>query len=255
MSDATPHPRERFITIYGRMPVLEALRDDSLQLDKVLLADNARGANVTAIRRAAEKREIPVHVVGAQRVKLLAGNGRHDQGVAADVIAPRMSGVDAWIAQHSQSKSTHALLLDGVTNPSNVGMVIRAGTAAGLAGIILPRAGTAEVGPLVIKASAGVAFQAPIVRARSSAEAIPRLREAGFAVVGLDGEATDTVFDTYFADKTVFVLGNETEGLSPAAAQAVTSRVSIPLAAGVESLNVATAAAVLAYELLRRERG
>ena len=76
-----------FITVYGRKPVLEALDDPSLAIDKIILADNAQGDPVRAILTAARKRGVPVQRATAQRVKVLAGNGKHDQGVIADVVA------------------------------------------------------------------------------------------------------------------------------------------------------------------------
>src|SRR5215217_4032666 len=83
-------PKDRFVTVYGRKPVLEALADGALVVDKVVLADNAHGPAVREIVDAAAGRGVPVQRASAHRVKVLAGNGRHDQGVLADVVAPRM---------------------------------------------------------------------------------------------------------------------------------------------------------------------
>src|SRR5205807_6532528 len=85
-----PSPKDRFITVYGRKPVLEALADPALTVDKVIVADNARGPSVSGIRAEARRWGVSVQTATAHRVKVLAGNGRHDQGVLADVVAPRM---------------------------------------------------------------------------------------------------------------------------------------------------------------------
>ncbi len=85
-----PSPKDRFITVYGRKPVLEALADPALDVDKVIVADNARGPEIKDIELAARRRRVPVQQATPQRVKVLAGNGRHDQGVLADIVAPRM---------------------------------------------------------------------------------------------------------------------------------------------------------------------
>ena len=90
-------PKDTFITVYGRKPVLEALDDADLHVDKVVLADDARGEPVRAILAAAKARGVPVQRASAHRVKVLAGNGRHDQGVLADVVAPRMQAVDEFL--------------------------------------------------------------------------------------------------------------------------------------------------------------
>src|SRR5258708_20707506 len=186
-------PRERFITIYGRMPVLEALSDPRVAVSQVFVSRQAKGDSIDEIIAAAARRGISVGRVSPERVTRISRNGRHDQGVVADVDAPGRLGLDLWIADHPAPATAALLVLDGVTNPANVGMIVRTATAAGLDGGVLPRAGSPEVGPLVIKASAGVAFRAAILSTRSAAEAVRRLAEAGFDVLGLrSDEAPDS---------------------------------------------------------------
>jgi 23S rRNA (guanosine2251-2'-O)-methyltransferase len=250
-------PKDTFITVYGRKPVLEALGDAGLAVDKVVLADDARGEPVRAILAAARARGVPVQRASAHRVKVLAGNGRHDQGVLADVVAPRMQPVDDFVAQLDArglgADPAAVLVLDRVTNPANVGMVLRSATAAGLDGVLLPRRGVPAIDPLVVKASAGVAFRAPVLRAATAEEGCAALRDAGFGVFGLDAGGA-SLLDAELPPRVALVLGNETDGLSPAVRQACDGMLAIPMHGGVESLNVASAAAVAAFELLRRRR-
>jgi 23S rRNA (guanosine2251-2'-O)-methyltransferase len=242
-------PRDRFITVYGRMPVIEVLSDPGLEVDKVIVAEGAGGANLDRIRTLARDRGVEVRAASAQRVKLLAGNGRHDQGVIADVVAPRM-GVLADVLE--QRTPPTIVALDGVSNPSNVGMIIRSAVAAGIDGVVLPRVGSPSVDPLVIKASAGVAFRAPILHCRSAVDGLEALRGKGYRIYGLAGGAARPLFGEAFPRRTVFVLGNETDGISAAAGRLVDEWVSIPMAGGVDSLNVSSAAAVVCFELVRR---
>ena len=158
-------PKDTFITVYGRKPVLEALEDRSLRVDKVIVAEGLGGEPVRAIIAAARGRQVPVQRASAHRVKVLAGNGRHDQGVLADVVAPRMAPVEEFLDGIGDGPGA-VLVLDRVTNPANVGMLLRSATAAGLDGVLLPRRGVPAIDPLVVKASAGVAFRAPVLRAR-----------------------------------------------------------------------------------------
>ena len=241
------------MTVYGRKPVLEALTDRGLVVDKVLLAEGAGGPAVREIVDAAAARGVPVRRASAHRVKMLAGNGRHDQGVLADVVAPRMRPLPAFLA--SLSGPACVLLLDQITNPANVGMILRTATAAGLDGVVLPRRGVPDVDPLVIKASAGVAFHAPVLRCVTAVEACGQLGAAGFTLLGLAASASDSIFTTALPDRVAFVLGNETSGVSEAVRAAVDGWLSIPMSGGVESLNVASAAAVLCFELVRRRGG
>src|SRR6478609_2844572 len=225
------------------MPVLEALDDAALRVDKVILADNLRGEPVRAILSAARSRGVPVERASAHRVKVLAGNGRHDQGVLADVVAPRMQPVDEFLAalnSHGLGNDAAAVLvLDRVTNPANVGMVLRSATAAGLDGVLLPRRGTPAIDPLVVKASAGVAFRAPVLRASTAEEGCAALRDAGFGVYGL-AAGGPSLLEAELPGRVALVLGNETDGLSAEVREELDGTLAIPMLGGVESLNVAS---------------
>lgn len=243
------HPRDRWITVYGRKPVLEVVRDRSLVVDKLLVARGAKGDVVQEILRAAKKRGLKVQKVEPRRVTQISKNSRQDQGVVADVEAPAMQAVHAWLP--TAPKRAHLLALDGVTTPGNVGMCIRAVAAAGLDGVVLPRTGTSGLGPLVLKASAGTAFKAPILRTADLDPALASLQAAGFQVFALAGEADASLFDVDLPDRAVFVLGSESTGVSPATRARTDRSLHIPMAEGIESLNVACAATLVAFEVVR----
>lgn len=248
MSDR-PNPRDRFITVYGRKPVLEALADDRLTVDKVLVADNAGGPQISQLLRQAAQRGVEVLRVPPARVTKVSRNGRQDQGVVADIVAPALRRLSDDVAR---SLDGPVLVLDGVTNPQNVGMILRTATAAGLAGIVLPRAGVPDLSPLVIKASAGVALDAPVLKADDARSAVAILRGAGFTVFGLAADAARSLWDPRpFPAASAFVLGSETGGIRVE----VDERIGVPMAGGVESLNVAVTAGVVCFELVRRSLG
>lgn len=238
------------VTIYGRMPVREALADPATTVSLVLLSRTARGDTVDDIVRLAGERRVTLKRVTPDKVTRTSGNGRHDQGVVAEVAAAGLVELDDWLARH---RPTALLVLDGVTNPANVGMVVRTVTAAGLDGLVLPRAGSPDVGPLVVKASAGVAFRASILGADTAQAAVAASATAGLAVVGLRAGGPD-LFDSSLPAPAAWVLGSEHAGISPAVAAHVTDWRSLPLANGVESLNVAVTAGIVAYEIARRTR-
>lgn len=243
-------PKTPHLTVYGRKPVLEALRDPSRPVVKVILATNAEGAIVREIETLARAAGVRVAHAAPGRVKALAGNARHDQGVVADIEARALQTLEEWLG--AGPPTGHLLLLDGVHNPQNVGLILRVAAAMGFAGTILPRVGTPDVGPLVIKASAGVAFQARVLRCRTAEEGAKRLREAGVELFGLAAARGTPLPGAALAAPAAFVVGDETAGVSPEVETLVQEWVSIPMAAGVESLNVATAVAILGYELRRR---
>jgi 23S rRNA (guanosine2251-2'-O)-methyltransferase len=222
-----PSPKDRFVTVYGRKPVLEVLDDADLDVDKVILADTARGAAANEILSAARARGVVVQRATAQRVKVLAGNGKQDQGVLADVVAPKMRLLTEALRERAPRT---VLVLDGITTPANVGMILRTATAAGIGGIVVPRRGVASIDPLVIKASAGVAFRAPVLRTATALDAATELHQSGYRLFGLAGTARASIFTATVPTRSAFVLGGETAGVS----------------------DVASAAAVVCFELLRR---
>lgn len=248
-------PKDAFITVYGRKPVLEALADAGLTVDKVILAEGTSPPAARPVLDAAAARGVPVHRASAQRVKVLAGNGRQDQGVLADVVAPRMRPLEHFLADLPAAAGARVLVLDGLTNPSNVGMILRSATAAGLDGVLLPRRGAPGIDPLVVKASAGVAFHAPVLRAGTAAAALGVLGDAGFALVGLDGAAPRPLFGADLPERVALVVGGETDGLGEEVRAELHDTVSIPMVDGVESINAACAATLACFELTRPAGG
>ncbi|MCK9250296.1 MAG: RNA methyltransferase [Solirubrobacteraceae bacterium] len=247
------HRRDRCITVYGRRGVLEALADRSLDVVEVIVATGS-GAVGRDVTRAARERGVALREESAHRVSLISGNGRQDQGVVADVVAPAMrplgQALDALARE--PDRSARLLVVDGVTTPANLGLILRSATAAGVDGIVLPRRGTAELGPQVIKASAGTAWRAPVLRAPDAPAALSSLTDAGFAVVGMDARASTSLFDVELPPRVALLLGGEHAGASPEAAAYVHTWTSIPMAGPVESLNVACAATLVAFEVARR---
>ena len=181
-------------------------------------------------------------------MKVLAGNGRHDQGVLADVVAPRMAPVAEFLSGLDADAPAAVLVLDRLTNPANVGMILRSATAAGLDGVLLARRGLPSIDPLVLKASAGVAFRAPVLRSATVEEGCEALADAGFAIYGLDAGGS-SLLTADLPARVALVLGNETDGLSDAVRAGVDGLLAIPMHGGVESLGVASAGAVAAFEL------
>jgi 23S rRNA (guanosine2251-2'-O)-methyltransferase len=131
-------------------------------------------------------------------------------------------------------------------------MILRTATAAGLGGVIVPRRGVAALDPMVVKASAGVAFRAPVLRCGSAGQAAEMLAEAGYGIYALGASGKTSVFDVDLPQRAAFVLGGETNGVGREVGELVTEWLSIPMPGDVESLNVSAAAAVLSFELVRR---
>ncbi|HCG95252.1 MAG TPA: 23S rRNA (guanosine(2251)-2'-O)-methyltransferase RlmB [Halieaceae bacterium] len=237
------------LTIYGRKPVLEALQDNRLSPSRLHLADsNKPGGIVGQIEELAKTRAVDVQVHARQALSRISKNGKQDQGVALDLFCPEFDSldnfIDAWVHPSNEFK---AVLLDGITNPQNVGMIIRSCCAAGINAIFYPKRSVAALGPLVIKGSAGTLFNAPIIQCEDARFTAQSLQACGFDIAALDSHAETSLFDFKPAKPTVYVLGGETDGVDNTIKNAASVSLRIPMANNVESLNVAVTAALVAF--------
>ena len=246
-SDSAWHP-SRGLTLYGRKPALEALQDPALTIHCLHLAESNRPSGIIAqIIAEAEQRGVAIRHHDRQALSRISKNGRQDQGVALDVVCPRFMSLEAFIDVAKGPQTV--LALGGLTNPQNVGMIIRSVVAAGIDGVLYPKRGIASLGPLVIKASAGNIFRAPLIRCESTAAAVTTLKSAGYQVAILEASATASLFEFRATGNVVAVLGGESEGIGREVEALADTRLSIPMANGVESLNVAVTAALVAFQL------
>ncbi len=243
-----PAERRRLLTIYGRKAVQEALQDSSLDCGSLHLADSNRPAQLLrTIEDLATQRGLDVRHHSREALARISRNSRQDQGVALDVRLQATRELEDYLAQRLDGPQV-ILGLDGVTNPQNLGMVIRSAAAAGIHGMLLPDRGAPALGPLVIKASAGTLFRAPLLRCANVATAAEQLIAAGFVLYRFEAGGHRQLFDGQpLGDRILLMLGGETDGLSPAIQALPGESVAIPMANGVESLNVAVSAALAAY--------
>ncbi|MCB1667920.1 MAG: RNA methyltransferase [Porticoccaceae bacterium] len=237
----------RMLTIYGRKPVLEALQDEQIPVFRLHLAQsNKSGGIMNQIQLLAERRKIEVVFHSKEALSRISKNAKQDQGVAADLQCPNHCQLDDFL--RSAPKSNYTLIaLDGVTNPQNLGMIIRSVCASPAHGILLPEKGVASISPLVIKASAGTIFKSRIIRCPSLPKGLLSLKGNGATICGLSSHSQQTLADFEQHCPTVYVLGNETHGVSPEVNKTCDYFIRIPMHNGVESLNVAITAALLAF--------
>ena len=243
--------RKRFfdnlLTIYGRKPVLEVLTDTSIPVYRLHLAESNQSSGILGqIIRAAEARGIEIRYHSREALSRISRNRRQDQGVAVDVDCPGYRDYRDFLAE-SRHAPYRLIALDRITNPQNLGMIIRSVAASPIDGLLLPARGCAPISPLVIKASAGTLFKCGILRCENLEDALTALRADGAEVTVLSGSAAETLGSHTPAGNVVYVLGNETEGVDPAIDALADRRIRIAMHNGVESLNVAVTAALIAF--------
>jgi 23S rRNA (guanosine2251-2'-O)-methyltransferase len=237
---------ERMITVYGRNVVLETLEEKDITVAKVHLADsNKKDGVISKIESLCEKKNVEVLYHSKQALSRISKNAKQDQGVAADIEADSYLSAESFLA--SKAKSYRYIALDSIHNPQNLGMIIRSVAAGFIDGVILPKKGSAKISPLVIKASAGTLFKTNILYCDELENSLPKFKEDGADIYALSSHASESLFDLQLGEKTIFVLGNESEGVSKGIERLSNKTLSIPMKNGVESLNVAVTAALLAY--------
>lgn len=191
------------------------------------------------------------HLVGEE---VMAAMSPDAQGVLAVVDTPDTSGSQA-LGRALEGASLVAVLAQA-QDPGNTGTIIRAADAAGADAVVVVKGGVEVTSPKVVRSTAGSLFHLPVVTAVSLEEAVAGLRAAGLAVLAADGGGSLSLFDVeaMLATPVAWLLGNEAHGLGPQALEAADAVVSIPLYGKAESLNVASAAAVLLYTTARAQR-
>ncbi len=236
------------LTIYGRKAVLEALQHD-LDIYCVHFASSNKNAEILdEIQHLAKQRNIEIKHHDKQALSRISRNSRQDQGVAADVFCPNYQRAEDYLTESHKQTGQQLIALENITNPQNVGMIIRSICAGNIGGVIIPKQGTAEIGPLVIKASAGTVFKARVLRCNTLVETLPQFKDLGFQICTLSAHAQDSLFDNVDRQARVFVLGNESTGVSKTIEKLADKQYCIPMNNGVESLNVAVTAALIAFQ-------
>jgi 23S rRNA (guanosine2251-2'-O)-methyltransferase len=234
------------ITLYGRNSVIEVLEDEAVRIHKLHLSKSNREEGIiTKMIQLAQRRGVEITYHDKAGLSRISKNAKQDQGVAIDIVAKNYSDANDLVAFEAQS--ARFLALDGVHNPQNLGMIIRSAAAGNIDGIILPKKNSAKLSPLVMKASAGTLFKIPIYYCDSLEAILPKLKS--FQIYQLSSHAEHDIYSKGLSKKAIYVLGNESEGVSAEVSVWCNESLSIPMQRGVESLNVAITAALIAFIL------
>jgi len=249
---------DRILTIYGRKPVLEAVSHPDVEIFRLHLSESNKTAPILKdIMSICEKRKAEIIYHDKKELSRISKNSKQDQGIAVDLKLRNFFSFSELLEESQGSKNTRKtkeyIALDGITNPQNLGMIIRSICASPIEGLILPKNGCARMDALVIKASAGTLFKAKIFRCEKLNEALKSAKDAGFEITALDVNAKESIAETS-SQKTsnIYVLGNETHGLSEAVENQCTQFTHIPMSNHVESLNVAVTASLIAFRSVIR---
>ena len=196
------------------------------------------------MKSIAKERNIEVAYHNKQSLSRISKNAKQDQGVALDIVLKHFGDEESFKQKHTQYR---IIALDGVNNPQNLGMIIRSCAAGNIDALLLPTKGAAQISPLVIKASVGTLFKMPIIKTSNLKETLKSFKQDGASLYSLSSHAKKSYKEQNYTQKSIFVLGNESEGVSQQIEKLCTDSIAIPMQRGVESLNVAVTASLISF--------
>ncbi|MGZ3578281.1 MAG: 23S rRNA (guanosine(2251)-2'-O)-methyltransferase RlmB [Syntrophales bacterium] len=240
--------------IFGINPLLEDLKSQTGRVSKVIVAQGRGGEAVEKILSLAKQKGIHIEFRERSYLDRKAGQVSH-QGIVGFCEPFAYASVDDIIKNlHPDFKHNLILILDGITDPQNLGTLIRTAHCCGANGVIIPENRSASVTGTVIKASAGAANHTPIARVVNLSNAIDYLKKQGFWIYGTD-PAAGKDFGSFDYDGHIgLVMGSEGTGMRQLIRRKCDFRLSIPTKGKIDSLNVSVAAGIILYEILRTFR-
>ena len=241
--------------VEGRQAVRELLLGGRRRVRDVWLVEDVDDAPIIGdILELAEEARVPVRRVSRNQLDA-AARSEAPQGVLAHAAPLPEAELDTLCRRGRDGRPPFLLALDGITDPQNVGALLRTAECAGVSGVLLPRHRAAHVTPTVAKAAAGAVEHLELALVSGLPAALARAKELGVWVVGLDGAGDASLFDLTVAEEpVVLVLGAEGSGLSRLTRARCDVVAAIPLVGALGSLNVAAAGALACFEVARRRR-
>lgn len=252
--DRGRHEREELELVVGRNPVIECLKAKVPGQMLYVVEGTNNDDRLTEAVQLANKRGIPVQEIPRYQMDRMTGNGMH-QGIGLQIPAYEYADVEDLIDQvHNSGMPGMIVVLDNITDPRNLGAVIRSVAAFGGQGVVIPERRSASVTAVAWRTSAGTAARLPVARATNLVRTLQRFQKAGYQVVGLDAGGDHTL-DTYDGtDNVVIVVGSEGKGISRLVRETCDTIMSVPMTDWVESLNASVAAGVVLSEFARQRR-
>ncbi|MCH2546942.1 MAG: 23S rRNA (guanosine(2251)-2'-O)-methyltransferase RlmB [Alphaproteobacteria bacterium] len=228
------------VWLFGRHAVFAALANPTRDFRRLLVTKNS-GEHLPDLPQ-----ELHPQTVETQEINRVVPRDAVHQGYALEVLPLQEADLD--ILAHTERP---ILLLDQITDPHNIGAILRSAAAFDAAGIVLTKHGAPEETGTLAKSASGALELVPVVRVANLVQAMEQLKSAGYWVAGMDGSATQTLCEAKLSPKTALVMGAEGSGLRRLTQEKCDLLVKLPISSKMESLNVSNAAAIALYELNR----
>ncbi|MCT4566567.1 MAG: 23S rRNA (guanosine(2251)-2'-O)-methyltransferase RlmB [Maledivibacter sp.] len=237
--------------IQGRNPVIEALRAER-EIDKIIVSKGNLEGSIKKIVGIAKEKKIPIQYVDKNKLNQISDGGVH-QGVIAYVAAYKYYEIEEIIeAAKEKNEDIFLIILDEITDPHNLGSVIRTANACGAHGVIIPKRRSVGLTATVAKTSAGAIEYVPVSKVTNLSRTIDYLKEKGIWIIGADMDGESLHYDSDLKGNIALVIGNEGKGISRLVKEKCDFLVKLPMKGQVSSLNASVAASILMYEVLRQ---
>ncbi|MBI2381518.1 MAG: 23S rRNA (guanosine(2251)-2'-O)-methyltransferase RlmB [Gammaproteobacteria bacterium] len=241
--------------VYGLHAVEALLKNSADSVLSLMVMDGRRDERLNAVLQLAKAAGLNVAAVPKAELDKRCGGGRH-QGVLALVRgeAPKLSENELGDYLANLGVPPFVLVLDGVTDPHNLGACLRTADAAGVHAVLVPKDRSASLTPVVRKVACGAAEAVPLIQVTNLARALRELKDAGLWIVGTAGEADDELYAADLRGPLALVMGAEGAGMRRLTKEHCDALVKLPMAGTVSSLNVSVATGVCLYEAVRQRR-
>ena len=236
--------------IEGRNSVMEALRSGRT-IDKILVQKGDKQGSIIKILKMAKDAGIAISYVEKAKLDSLSSTKAH-QGIVAYVAAKDyVSLKDIVSIAKEKGENPFIIICDEITDPHNLGSIIRTANAAGAHGVVISKHNAVGLNSIVSKTSAGAVEFTPVAKVSSIAKAVDALKKENVWVVGADMDGTETIYEHDFSGGCAIVIGNEGKGISHLVKQNCDFIVNIPMYGKISSLNASVAGALMIYEVVR----
>jgi 23S rRNA (guanosine2251-2'-O)-methyltransferase len=240
--------------LYGIHPVAEVLAAGRRSIHRLYHAAITGEPRLKGIMKMAAARGIPVETVPQPQLTQICGHSRH-QGIGVETDPFPWSSLKGVLGQNPRAGSHPFLLaVDGITDPHNLGALLRTALCAGVDGVLLPRRQSCGPTPTVSKVSAGALEHTEMVPVTNLVRILDQLKAKGFWIAGLDRTGSQILYTTDFRVPLVLVVGGEGKGIRPLVRTHCDYLVTIPQLGPLNSLNASVAGALAMYEVLRQRQ-
>lgn len=238
--------------VYGKHPVIEMLDAKPKSVKKVFIKENIDKDLRKIIEAKVSKNNIPFGFIDDNRLRKYVGDVNH-QGIVAQIGQVQFIELGDWLETIDLDKNPAVVVLDELTDPHNVGAIIRSATALGVSGIIIGKHNQSPISGTVLKTSAGTALKIPIIGVSNINAALDSLKEKGFWIAGLAMDGSTPLHKQDMNMALAFIVGSEGSGIRQKTLERADFIIRIPMEAGVESLNASVSTALVLYEWKRAQ--